>query len=181
MIVFFIVIIFIFISYLLIESVGIGMNKKILSFMSLFCLTLVLSVYYVVVPYNGAIKDLGSEDVVVNVTIDDGEEIYFASLEQSKVDGYQEEIKEYESIVASSNYTNKEKEEALRDIEEVVAKIKLEDEIEKAIKDAGYSNVYLIIKNNIVHVIVKVSEPSSLDAANIIKIIFSYVTPTSYV
>ena len=45
-------------------------------------------------------------------------------------------------------------------------------EIEKAIKDAGYSNVYLIIKNNIVHVIVKVSEPSSLDAANIIKIIF---------
>ena len=33
------------------------MNKKILSFISLFCLTLVLSVYYVIVPYNGAIKD----------------------------------------------------------------------------------------------------------------------------
>ena len=33
------------------------MNKKLLSFLSLFCLTLVLSVYYVVVPYNGAIKD----------------------------------------------------------------------------------------------------------------------------
>lgn len=156
------------------------MNKKILSFISLFCLTLVLSVYYVVVPYNGAIKDLEGEDIQVNVTIEDGEEIYFASLEQSKMDGYEETIKEYESIVASSDYSNKEKEEALKDIDEVVSKIKLEDDIEKAIKDAGYSNVYLIIKNNIVHVIVKVAEPSSLDAANIIKIIFSYVSPVSY-
>ncbi len=136
------------------------MNKKLLSFLSLFCLTLVLSVYYVVVPYNGAIKELGDKDVIVNVTIEDGEEIYFESLEQSKIDGYNDLIKEYESIVASSDYSNKEKEEALKDIDEVVAKIKLEDEIEKSINQAGYSNTYIMIKDSVVHVIVKVNEPT---------------------
>ena len=156
------------------------MNKKILSFLSLFCLTLVLSVYYVVVPYNGAIKDLNEEDITVNVTIEDGEELYFESLEQSKVDEYDEVIKGYESIVASSDYTNKEKEEALNEIDEVVAKIKLEDEIEKAIKDAGYNNVYIIIKNNVVHIISRVAEPSSMDAASIIKIVYSFVSPVNY-
>ena len=127
------------------------MNKKLLSFLSLFCLTLVLSVYYVVVPYNGAIEELGNEDVVVNVTIEDGEEIYFESLEQSKIDGYNNLIQEYESIVASADYSNKEKEEALKDIDEVVAKIKLEDEIEKSINQAGYSNTYIMIKDSVVH------------------------------
>ena len=156
------------------------MNKKLLSFLSLFCLTLVLSVYYVVVPYNGAIKELGNEDVVVNVTIEDGEEIYFESLEQSKLDGYNSLIQEYESIVASSDYSNKEKEEALKDIDEVVAKIKLEDEIEKSINQAGYSNTYIMIKDSVVHVIVKVNEPTSLDAATLMKIIYGHVSPISY-
>lgn len=156
------------------------MNKKILSFISLFCLTLVLSVYYVVVPYNNVVdNDLG-EDVVVNVTIEDGEELYFASLDQDKMNNYEEVIKGYEAIVASADYSNEEKEEALNEIDEVVNKIKLEDQIEDALNGMGYKNVYLIIKGNVVKVVVKVAEPTSIDAATIIKTIFSYVSPISY-
>lgn len=155
------------------------MNKKILSFISLFCLTLVLSVYYVVVPYNNVVDTTG-DDVVVNVTIEDGEELYFASLDQEKMSNYEDVIKGYEAIVASADYSNEEKEDALNEIDEVVNKIKLEDQIESALNDLGYKNVYLIIKGNIVKVIVKVAEPTSLDAATIIKVVFSYVSPVSY-
>ena len=155
------------------------MNKKILSFISLFCLTLVLSVYYVVVPYNGAIKEDG-KDVEVNVTIEDGEELYFASLDQEKMEKYEQSISSLESIVASSDYSNEEKESALNEIDEVVNKIKLEDEIEGKLNSIGYKNVYLIIKGNIVHVVVKVAEPTSLDAANIIRNVYSLVSPVSY-
>jgi len=156
------------------------MNKKILSFISLFCLTLVLSVYYVVVPYNNVIGDEVNKDVMVNVTIEDGEELYFASLDQEKMDNYDEIIKGFESIVASADYSNEEKEEALNEIDEVVNKIKLEDQIERALNDMGYKSVYLIIKGNIVKVVVKVAEPTSLDAATVIKTVFSYVSPVSY-
>ena len=155
------------------------MNKKILSFISLFCLTLVLSVYYVVVPYNGALQEDG-KDVEVNVTIEDGEELYFASLEQEKMEDYQSSINKLESIVASSDYSNEEKESALNEIDEVVKKIKLEDEIEGSLNSIGYQNVYLIIKNNIVHVVAKVAEPKASDAAMIIRTIYTFVSPTSY-
>ena len=65
-------------------------------------------------------------------------------------------------------------------IDEVVNKIKLEDQIEQALNSIGYKNVYIMIKNNIVKVIVKVAEPTSLDAATIIKSAYTYVSPVSY-
>ena len=156
------------------------MNKKILSFISLFCLTLVLSVYYVIVPYNGAIKDESGNDVEVNVTIEDGEELYFESLAVEKMENYQNQVESLESIVASSDYSNEEKETALNEIEEVVKKIKLEEQIESTLNSIGYKSVYIIIKNNVVHVVAKVAEPSPLDAATIIKNVFSLVSPGAY-
>ena len=90
------------------------MNKKVVTFLSLFSLVLILSIYYVVSPFGTNLKN---DDTNVNVVINQESDAYFTSLEVTKNENYDLYIEEMNAIIASSNHTNEEKRDALVNIE----------------------------------------------------------------
>ena len=160
-------------------------NRRLISFLSLFSLVLVLSVYYVLVPVNNAtLNDTGvSDDVVVSVT--DGEDAYFENLELAKVSALQDDIDELNNIVASSSSTMEEKVNALEMIAQKNKKSKEETALKNAIKEAGYSNAYVEYEGNTVNILVGKKEANKNDAVTIIKLAYekignSYIPSVSF-
>ena len=90
------------------------MNKKVVTFLSLFSLVLILSIYYVISPFGNNIDP--NNGLNVNVQVNNENDEYFASLEVAKEDNYQEYIDEMNAIIASSECTNEQKKEALENI-----------------------------------------------------------------
>ncbi len=147
-------------------------NRRLISFLSLFSLVLVLAIYYVLVPVNNATLEnpTSGEDAVVSVS--DGEDAYFESLELAKVSKINDDIDELNQIVASSSATMEEKIEALEMIANKKKMTKEEESLKQAIKEAGYSNAYVEYEDNVVNILVAKKDASKSDAVNIIKIAY---------
>ena len=155
-------------------------NRRLISFLSLFSLVLVLSVYYVLVPVNNVNVEspMDSENSgVVNVT--DGEDAYFESLELAKVSKINNDIDELTGIVASSSSTMEEKVSALEMIAQKKKVSEQESELKKAIKEAGYSNAYVEYEDNVINILVAKKDASKSDAITIIKLAYDKLG-TSY-
>ena len=90
------------------------MNRQIVAFLSLFSLVLVLSIYYVMLPF----ANPASNDKNANVDIEDSTELYFASLLEKKNNEYEIFISEQTEIVASADASGEEKAQALAAIEQ---------------------------------------------------------------
>lgn len=151
-------------------------NRRLISFLSLFSLVLVLSVYYVLVPVNNVvIEENGnvSEDSFVSVT--DGEDAYFESLELAKVSKVNDDMDELTQVVASSASTIDEKIAALEMIETMKRMSREEEKIKKSILEAGYSNAYVEYEDKVVNVVVAKKDANKSDAATIIKLVYSSV------
>ena len=151
-------------------------NRRLISFLSLFSLVLVLSIYYVLVPVNNVvIDDSGnvSDDAVVSVT--DGEDAYFESLEMAKVSKINSDIDELTQVVASRGSTIDEKIAALEMIENRKMLNKQEQKIKTAILEAGYSNAYVEYEDNIINIVVGKKEATKTDAVNVIRLVYSNV------
>ena len=147
-------------------------NRRLVSFLSLFSLVLVLSIYYVLVPVNTATLNNGENENSTQVSVTDGEDAYFESLELAKVNKLNDDIDELNLVVASSSSTMEEKIEAL---EMIAQKKKLNKEeiiLKQAIKEAGYSNAYVEYEDNLVNILVSKKEATKTDAINIIKIAY---------
>lgn len=162
-------------------------NRRLISFLSLFSLVLVLSIYYVLVPVsNATLNDVGvgnGDDAVVSVA--DGEDAYFESLELAKVSAFKSDIDELNKIVASSSSTMDEKVSALEMIAQKNKKSKEEAALKLAIKEAGYSNAYVEYEDNTVNILVAKKEATKGDAVTIIKLAYeklgnSYVPSVSF-
>ena len=97
-------------------------NRRLVSFLSLFSLVLVLSIYYVLVPVNTATLNNEENENSTQVSVTDGEDAYFESLELAKVNKLNDDIDELNSIVASSSSTMEEKIEALEMIAHLIKK-----------------------------------------------------------
>lgn len=142
------------------------MNKKLLAFISLFSLTLVLGVYYVIAPFS--ITPDTSNGLEVSVNVEEGENAYFVSLELEKESEYELYVAEQEDIVFSSEETNEAKVNALNNIS-ALNKIKdLEKELKSTIENLGYKTAFVQVKNNTIRAIVSKKDPTPLDAATII-------------
>lgn len=160
-------------------------NRRLISFLSLFSLVLVLSVYYVLVPVNNVSVDTPSEDNSDVVSVIDGEDAYFESLELAKVNKINSDIDELTSIVASSTSTMDEKVSALEMIANKKKIIEEEKALKQAIKEAGYSNAYVEYEDNTVNILVAKKEASKSDAITIIKLAYdklgaSYIPSVSF-
>lgn len=162
-------------------------NRRLISFLSLFSLVLVLSIYYVLVPVsNATLNESGvnnGEDSIVSVI--DGEDAYFESLELAKVSKLNSDIDELNGIVASSSATMEEKVNALEMIAQKNKKIKEENALKQAIKESGYNNAYVEYEDNTVKILVSKKEATKSDAVNIIKLAYnklgnSYVPSVSF-
>ena len=155
--------------------------KKIVSFCSLFSLVLILSVYYVLSPAGSDVVDESvnaevenNNDVVVNDILD-GESAYFNNLDVLKETALMQEIKELEAIVASSNTTSEEKINALEVKKEKIKMNGEEKKLANAIKEKGYSNVYVEYEGNKVNVLVAKENPTKSDALDIMRGIYASV------
>ena len=90
------------------------MNKQVVSFLSLFSLVLVLSIYYVMVPI--ASNKVESVDGQVSsnqdVTISDASNLFFTTLEENRKTRHEQVKNTQIEILASAEYSNDQKLEA---------------------------------------------------------------------
>ena len=131
------------------------MNKQAITFLSLFTLILVLSIYYLLVP-----------------PIDQGDTVSKKSL--SRIEILQSElnkINDNNTVIASSKASEKEISTALTSNEKTKAIIKNEKDICQLLTDKGYKECFCEIDGEHMKVVVKLKDATSKDANKIIKLI----------
>ena len=161
-------------------------NRRLVSFLSLFSLVLVLSIYYVLVPVNTAtLNNDNLDDNSSQVSVSDGEDAYLESLELAKVSKFNDDIDELNRVVASSGSSMNEKIEALEMIAQKNKMNKEEMALKQAIKEAGYSNAYVEYEDKTINILVSKKDATKSDAVTIIRLAYeklgnSYVPSISF-
>jgi len=143
------------------------MNKQAITFLTLFSLILVLSIYYILLPPELA------EDSQVNVSERSNSEI---EILQSELEEKRETlISENNDIIASANSDNDTISAALEMIAETKDVAAKERELTTIIKELGFEESFVEIDNNSVKVIVEKNDGDRSDANTIIKAILSHL------
>ena len=150
------------------------MKKQVISFMALFGLVLVLSVYYVLLPNNlfvGQLKPNLDNNLNVGVTIDEASNLFFSNLNLKLDEKHNSIIYGYEEIVASELKTNEEKEVALNMLINQQKVQSNEDLLVSMIKDLGYYNAFVEYQDDIIKVIVQSSTLTNEQAEELITLV----------
>lgn len=147
------------------------MKKQVVSFLALFGLVFVLSIYYVLLPTNLFIDNNVENVLDVNMNIEESSNLFFVSLDSQLQEKHNEKIYEYESIVASQEYTNEEKEIALNMLNSRVKLMENEETLVGLITDLGYYNAYVEYLDDMIKVVVQSDELSAVQAAEIITLV----------
>lgn len=154
------------------------MKKQVISFLALFGLVFVLSVYYVLLPTNLFIKadspvNGTASNVVGNIsfTIDETNNLFFSSLENKLNEKHEKAIMEYESIIASSTYANEEKEVAYNMLNSYLKLIENEQLLVNKIVESGYYNAYVEYQDDIIKVVVQTETLTNEQAAQLISLV----------
>lgn len=161
------------------------MKKQVISFLALFGLVFVLSVYYVLLPTNLFIKANNNinindnNDIQVGYTIEESSNLYFASLDTKLKEKHDTDIFNLENIIASSSIENQEKEAALNSLNNKNKIIANEEYLVSLIKEAGYYNAFVEYQDNIIKVIVQAESLTNIQAANIISIVMDNAIGTT--
>lgn len=145
------------------------MNKKVVTFLSLFSLVLILSIYYVVSPFG---ENIDNNNTNVNVIVNQESDEYFTSLEVTKTQNYDLYIDEMNSIIASSEYSNEQKKEAIENIERAKNQKELEKKTTDELKELGYNQLFMEVSMKDIFVVVKYPEFTNSDAAKIMSTIY---------
>lgn len=139
------------------------MNRQAITFLSLFSLILVLSVYYVMLPP----VETSESEQVSETNIEETSDQLQTQLDEKR----NEAVKENQEIISSSVSSSDEVSQALEEIEETKQIQTEESAVTEALKQAGYENVFVEIQNKTIKVTITKKEASSRDAAEVIKII----------
>lgn len=143
------------------------MNRQIISFLSLFSLVLVLSIYYVLMPLS---QGLDGDDEIVD--IEDSTTLYFATLHLAR-ETYWDDLKTVQnSVIASAVASNQEKAVALEDISAIEAAMNLETTAVNHLKEIGFEAAYVEVNGKIVTIIVGLDEPTKTDAVSVFRSIY---------
>lgn len=144
------------------------MNRQVVAFLSLFSLVLVLSIYYVMIPFannNNNSKPVAGSQVS---DITDASTLFFETLALERDQKHEEYIKQQEEIIASSEYTGEEKLLAFENIEKERQEQAQEVGVESAILGIGYPSCFVEIDPEYINVLAYKQTPTNVDAANII-------------
>ena len=150
------------------------MKKQVVSFLALFGLVLVLSVYYVLLPNNLFVTPINpnnNNELNVGVTIDEANNLFFAELNTKLEDKHNDIIYSYEEIVASGEYTNEAKETALNMMNQQKKIMENEEVLVSLIKQEGYYNAFVEYQQDMIKVIVQSSSLTNEQAAELMTII----------
>ena len=139
---------------------GMFMNKQAITFLSLFTLILVLSIYYLLVP------PIDQDDTVSKKSLS---RIEILQSELNK--NHENKINDNNTVMASSKASEKEISTALTSNEKTKAIIKNEKDICQLLTDKGYKECFCEIDGGHMKVVVKLKDATSKDANKIIKLI----------
>lgn len=143
------------------------MNKQAITFLTLFSLILVLSIYYILLPPE---KDADSQ---VNVTETTNSEI---EVLQSELDSKREGlISENNDLIASASSDNDAISTALETIAETKETAAKEKEITKILTELGYDKSFVEIDKTSVKVIIEKKNADKNDANTIIKALLNHL------
>lgn len=150
------------------------MKKQVVSFLALFGLVFVLSIYYVLLPTNLFVNSNGvSDDIVkqVGYTIEESSNLYFTKLNSKLVEKRESEVFNLESIVASPDVENEKKASALNELVSVNKIIASEEKIVSMIKEKGYYNAYCEYQDDMIKIIVQADSLTNEQAAELISLV----------
>lgn len=121
------------------------MNKQVVSFLSLFSLVLVLSIYYVMVPgakENTQVVD-GQHNTNEDLTISDASNLFFTTLEENRKVRHDEVKNAQIEILASADYSNDQKLEAHNKLtyEELIEMTELG--LENAMQELNFNDIFV--------------------------------------
>ena len=151
------------------------MNKQVISFLSLFSLVLVLSVYYVVVPSNDNQTVNGTINNNEELNIEDAPSLFFQTLIENRNSRHEEVKNTQLEILVSSEYTNEEKIEARTKLtnEELIENTELG--LENSIVELNFNETFVEKLDNYFYVTVYDGTfNSDNDVLNVIKIIDNF-------
>ncbi len=132
------------------------MNKQAFTFLTLFSLILVLSIYYIMLPAN-EIEDVTSVESTITQL-------------QEELDQKREEIiAQNNEIIAEESSTTEAINEALETISETKSTNEKEKDIVSMILELGYEEAYVEIDNKTIKITIKKTDASSSDASTVIK------------
>lgn len=120
------------------------MNKQVVSFLSLFSLVLVLSVYYVMVPASQGQQPVdGQISSSQDLSISDASNLFFTTLAENRKVRHDEVKNAQIEILASAEYSNEQKLEAHTKLtyEELIENTEIG--LEKAMDDLSFNDVFV--------------------------------------
>lgn len=141
------------------------MRKQAITFLSLFTLILVLSIYYLLVP--------PVEEEKVTVKSESSSTIDVLQDELNQI--HENNISSNNDIIASSKSSEKEINQALTSINETKTIMKKEKELISLLKKQGYKECYVEMNETNIKVVVNQKNGNSQDANKIIKVIHRYL------
>lgn len=139
------------------------MNKQALTFLSLFSLILMLSIYYILLP--PVDTTLPVNDIVQNENEDT---IDFSALKTDLETRRNNEVAGYNAIIASSSSSVAQITEALEKIDMVNVNKELENQLTTSIKELGYEEVFVELSDQVARINVKKENGTSEEVTKII-------------
>lgn len=139
------------------------MNKQAITFLSLFTLILVLSIYYIMLPQDNS--NTVSESQLTTI-----EELQIA-LDKKR----DEIITKNNEIIGEESSTSEVINQALETISQTKELKEKEKEIIELIQNNGYSDVYVEIEEKLVKITIIKKDATQSDANNIIKIVLGHL------
>lgn len=149
------------------------MNKQLVAFLSMLSLVLVLSVYYVMLPFEN-VPTTNSKNVSSIITTTD--DAYFASLAAEQDNNYDLLFEENYKILCESTYTQEEKVEAIETISQLETKRHKENEIRDLILGNGHPSCFIEIKDDSIYVFVKSTTKTKNEIVNIMELVDTIIS-----
>lgn len=144
------------------------MNRQAITFLSLFSLILVLSVYYVMLPPVGT----NETEVTINEQTNEDEEKK-DKLQEQLDEQREENIKENENVISSNSSSSDDVSDALEAIDETKAMQSDEKNVKEALKNAGYTETFIEVQKKTIKVTVTKKDASNDDAVAIMNIVLA--------
>lgn len=149
------------------------MNKQVVSFLSLFSLVLVLSIYFVMVPAmanNQAVAGINPSDNT-SVEISDASSLYFTTLEQNRKARHEENKAIQVACINNKDSSNELKQAAHEKIELEEARANLEKSLEASLVELEFNETFVELLDCVFHVTVYDGTiDNKTDVANVDKI-----------
>lgn len=127
------------------------MNKRVVTFLSLFSLVMVLSIYYVMLPSGVALPNDATQQVA-NVIVN-ADDPYIEGIILDRKTSLEEDLNVQLEIMASSDYSATEKAVAAEKIEYIETIMVLEDDMRTSVKEKGFPSAFVEVKDNSIEVL----------------------------